>query len=105
MSISADFKNGAVSFNGSTAYTLELPDTINKNAATASALSSNSGSGYKINGTAFTSTANIVAGMAVYSLSSRPEATGTATFTKLYASPSAFEPTGTINNGDLWVSW
>jgi len=89
-------------YNGTSAITLDLPLTIERNAKTASKLYSS----VNINGTSFdgSTSGGYVMGSAIYS-TSNPVASGSATFTKIYASPIAYPPTGTINNGDIWVTW
>jgi hypothetical protein len=101
ITITNAFSNSGT-YNGTSAITLDLPATIARNAQTASKLVST----VNINGTSFDGSVSggYVMGSAIYS-TSNPVASGSATFTKIYASPLAYPPTGTINNGDIWITW
>jgi hypothetical protein len=99
MTISNAFTNSG-SFDGSSAFTLDLPSTISRNisglAGTATALATPR----NINGTAFNGTAPIVVGGAVYGTA----ATTSASFSNIYVSPSGSAPSSP-NNGDVWIAW
>lgn len=83
-------------WNGSTALTLDLPETIARNASTASTLQT----ARTINGTSFNGSASIVAGGAIFGQA----ATAGAAFRNIYASPAGSAPTSP-QNGDIWIAW
>jgi hypothetical protein len=103
LTISSAFKNGSTTFSGSTAYTLDLPDTIQKNAITATSLLNSP----KINGTVFTGSESKIIGGALYSATSWPTAgtqpdPATMVSRNIYASPY---PPANPQTGDIWIAW
>lgn len=95
LTISNAFTNPGT-WNGSSPVTLDLPETIQKNALTASTLKT----ARTINGATFDGSASIVAGGAIFGQA----ATSGAAFRNIYASPSASAPTSP-QNGDVWIAW
>jgi hypothetical protein len=93
--------NGVTSYNGSAATQINLASTITAalsgNATTATTLQT----ARNINGTSFNGSAAVVVSGAIYGQT----ASTTATFRNIYVSPAASAPTGTLNNGDVWISY
>ncbi|CAB4128856.1 hypothetical protein UFOVP111_94 [uncultured Caudovirales phage] len=98
LTFSTAFTNDTtVSFDGRSTLTVDLPATINRNAATATTLAATK----KINGTAFDGSADVVIGGAIYGTTINASS---GTFTKIYASPLA-SPPAAPQLGDIWISW
>lgn len=96
LSISSAFKDGPKTFDGSATVTLDLPDTISKNALTATTLQT----GRNINGATFNGSANIIVGGAIYGAT----ASASASFRNIFISPQGTAPVSP-QNGDIWIAW
>ncbi len=96
LSISSAFKDGPKTFDGSATVTLDLPDTIQKNALTATTLQT----GRTINGATFNGSANVVVGGAI----AGQTATAAASFRNIYISPQGSAPTSPQDK-DIWIAW
>ena len=96
LSISSAFKDGPKTFDGSATVTLDLPDTIQKNANTASTLQT----ARTINGATFNGSANVVVGGAI----AGQAATANASFRNIFISPQGSAPTSPQDK-DIWIAW
>ena len=88
---------GTVSaFNGSANVTLDLPSTIDRNAATATKLAATK----KINNVDFDGSANVFPNPVIYGTAGGVG----ASYSAIYASPGANPPASPVN-GDVWIAW
>lgn len=94
LSISDAFLGGPKTFDGSSAVTLDLPATIQKNAITSTTLQT----ARTINGASFNGSANIVVGGAI----AGQAATAGASFRNIFITQSA--PTSPQDR-DVWIAW
>lgn len=96
LTVSSVFSNGATTWNGASAYTLDLPSTIARNAQTATTLAT----ARNINGASFDGSANVIVGGAI----SGATAGAGATFRNIFVSPSGTAPTNSVA-GDVWIAY